>query len=77
MMEYVIIGFGCKHTFTAETKYKALEKARLFAHDLQLTAWLLYNRAGDLLYNYPNDDIIRLGSPAPCRVGSRTVRSSE
>lgn len=67
MTEYVIIGFGCKHIFTAETKYKALEKARLFAHDLQLSAWLLYNRAGELLYDYPNDDILRLGSLAPSR----------
>lgn len=67
MTEYVIIGFGCKHIFTAETKYKALEKAHLFAHDLQLSAWLLYNRAGELLYDYPNDDILRLGSLAPSR----------
>jgi len=67
MMEYVIIGGCSKQIFHAETKQKALEKARLFAHDLQLTAWLLYNRAGDLLYNYPNDDIIRLGSLATSR----------
>lgn len=60
MTEYVILGYGDKQIFCAETKQEALEKARLFAHDMQLTAWLLYNREGDLLYDSPNDDIIRL-----------------
>lgn len=66
MSEYVLMGFGCKHIFKADNKYKALEKARLYAHDLQLSAWLLYNRAGDLLYDCPNDDV-RLGSRSPSR----------
>lgn len=54
MAEYVIIGYCDKRIFCAETRQEALEKARQFAQDLKFTSWLLYNRSGDLLYDYPN-----------------------
>ena len=49
-MDYVIIAVGFKKTFAAEHKSDAVDQAKEIAQQEHLTSWLLYDRAGNLIF---------------------------
>lgn len=46
-MEYVIIGFGYKEIYTAETAREAAEHAAEVARREKLSSYIVYDRAGN------------------------------
>lgn len=49
-MDFVIIAVGFKKTFAAEHRSEAVARAKEIAQREHLTSWLLYDRAGDLIF---------------------------
>lgn len=51
-MYYVLISFGFKSIFYADCVADAQSIARSIGEEKKLHAYLVYNRAGDLVYDY-------------------------